>query len=928
MAKNQKGRKSLTVLIIILGVILVTLSSIVVFVIDYKWFSEVGYTGVFLKELITKGKLGIPVFLILTLILYIYFKTLKNIYNKNMSQIESDGISRKFNKWIFLASGVLSGILSLIITNALWYNILEFVNTTSFDIKDPVFNNDMSFYIFKLPLFEQIYSVGMSILFIIALVTLAFFVIMFAMKGRTNLVQDLKEGRIDVKDTSKRFISLASKQAGIIMGVFFLSLAFNFVLKTFTLLYSPRGVAYGASYTDLNITLWVYRISAVLAVVSAVLIVIAGYRRKVKLALIGPGVLIAVSLLGNVASLGVEAFIVSPNQLTKEQPYILDNIKYTQKAYGLDQIEEKEFPAEQNLTAESLEDNKTTIDNIPINDRAPTLSMYNSLQGFRRYYEFKNIDVDRYMIDGEYTQVFLSARELNQDKIDERSRTWVNKHLKYTHGFGLAVSPTNKVSSSGQPELIVKDIPPKTETELEIKEPRIYYGEMTNDFIITNADTKEFDYPEGDNNKEVTYKGSGGIKLGFFNKLLFAINQGSPRILFSNDINSGSKIHINRNIAERVNKIAPFLEFDSDPYLVINEGELFWVIDAFTTSDRYAYSEPINSKTSQNYIRNSVKVVVDAYNGDVNFYQVDENDPIIETYGKIYPGLLKSMEEMPEGIKNNIRYSQAMFDIQSDIYRTYHMNNPTVFYNKEDVWQVANEKQNKDEEDSKIDSGYIITKLPDREKEEFVLMIPYTPREKDNMVSWLAALNDGDDYGKLISYKLPKQKLVYGPMQIEKRIDQDPEISKELTLLDQQGSDVIRGGLLTIPIDDSLLFVEPIYLQSTGEERNLPEVIRVIVAYGDEIVMGKSLQDSLNQIFDIEPVEEVPEGEEVSDDKSSEGETPDGTLPPVIEEQKDLIKKANILFNDAEEAQKSGNWAEYGEKLDQLKDILKKLEIE
>ncbi len=929
MANNQKGRKSLTALIVTLGVILITLSSVVAFVIDYKWFSEIGYTGVFLKELITKAKVGIPVFLILTLILFIYFKTLKGIYNKNMSQIQSDGISKKFNKWILLGSGVLSGILSLIITNALWYNILEFVNNTSFNVTDPIFNKDMSFYIFKLPLLEQIYSVGISILFIVAFVTLAFFVIMFAVKGRDNVVEDFREGKIDIKNVSKRFISLASKQAGIIVGALFLLIAFSFVLKTFTLLYSQRGVAYGASYTDLNITLWVYRISAVIAAVSAVLIIIAGFRKKVKLALIGPGVLIVVSLLGNIIALGVDGFIVSPNELTKEEPYILDNIKYTQMAYGLDEIETKEFPAADNLTAESLEENKATIENIPINDRAPTLSMYNSLQGFRRYYEFGNIDVDRYMIDGKYTQVFLSARELNQDKLDERSRTWINKHLKYTHGFGLAVSPTNKVNDSGQPELIVKDIPPKTETELKIEEPRIYYGEMTDDFIITNADTKEFDYPEGDDNKEVIYEGTGGIPLSFVNRMLFAIDQGSPRILLSNAINNESRIHIDRNITERVEKIAPFLEYDKDPYLVIDEGELFWVLDAFTTSDRYAYSEPINANTDQNYMRNSVKVVVDAYNGDVDFYQVDEDDPIASTYGKIYPGLLKPMDEMPEGIKNNIRYSQAMFDIQTDVYRTYHMNNPAVFYNKEDVWQVATEKQRKDdEEDSQIESAYIITKLPDREEEEFVLMIPYTPREKDNMVSILAGLNDGDDYGKLVTYKLPKQKLTYGPMQIEKRIDQDTEISKELTLLDQQGSDVIRGGLLTIPIDDSLLFVEPIYLQSTGEERNLPEVKRVIVAHGDTIVMGESLQDSLNQVFDIEPVEEVPEGEEAPEEKPEDAETQDGDVPPVIEEKKDLIDQANTLFNDAEEAQKSGNWAEYGERLDELKEILKKLEIE
>ena len=922
MANNEKrGRRSLTVIIIAIVIIFATLSSIVAFIIDYKWFSELGYTQIFFKELLTKTKVGIPIFITLTILLFVYFKTLKKIYNKKMLEFESKDLSRKFNRWIFVGSAALSALLSLIITNRLWYKILEFVNYTSFGIKDPIFDKDMSFYIFKLPLLEEIYSVGITILFIIALVTAVFFALIMASKGKESIIQDIRDRRIDIKDIYTQFMTLASKQVGIILGVFFLLLAFSFVLKTYTLLYSPRGVAYGASYTDLHVTLWVYRVSIGLSVLSAVLVVLAGFKKKVRLALLGPGLLIAVSILGNIVALGVEGFIVSPNQLTKEEPYIKDNIKYTQMAYGLDKIEEKEFPAEQNINAESLKNNKATIDNIPINDRAPTLSMYNSLQGFRRYYEFKNLDVDRYDIDGKYTQVFLSARELNQEKIDERSRTWVNKHLKYTHGFGLAVSPTNKVGPSGQPELIVKDIPPKTTKGLEIKEPRIYYGELTNDYIITNTKAKEFDYPEGDNNKEVLYSEDVGIPLNFFNKILFAIKQGSPRILLSNDITSESKIHINRNIAQRVKKIAPFIDYDSDPYLVIDEGKLYWVIDAFTSSDRYAYSEPINPKTKQNYIRNSIKVVVDAYNGKTDFYQVDKEDPIATTYGKIYPGLLKDMKEIPQGIKNNIRYSQTMFDIQSDVYRTYHMKNPTVFYNKEDVWQVANEKKNK-AKDGKIESEYIITRLPDREKEKFVLLVPYTPREKDNMVSLLAVMNDGDDYGKLISYKLPKQKLVYGPMQIEKRIDQDTEISKELTLLDQQGSDVIRGGLFTIPIDNSLLFVEPIYLQSTGDERNLPEVKRVIVSYGDRVVMGESLQDSLNQIFGLQPEQEPQE-------KPDASQVPQTNKPPVAvgTEQQELIKKANTLFDQAEKAQQSGNWKEYGERLNELKEVLKKLEV-
>ena len=492
MARNEKtGKRSLTAIIIAVIVILATLSSVVAFIIDYKWFSELGYTQIFFKELLTKTKVGIPIFLILTGLIYVYFKTLKNIYNKKMLEFQSESLSKKANKWILLGSAALSGLLSLIITNDLWYKILEFANYTSFGVKDPVFSKDMSFYIFKLPLLEQIYSVGVTILFIIALVTVVFFAIIIASKGRERVIQDIRDRRIDYRDLYEQFMSLASKQAGVILGVFFLLLAFSFVLKTYTLLYSPRGVAYGASYTDLNITLWIYRISVGLSVLSAVLVVIAGFKKKVKLALLGPALLIVVGVLGNIVALGVENFIVAPNQLTKEEPYIIDNIKYTQKAYGLDKIEKREFPAEQKITAESLTNNKATIDNIPINDRIPTLSMYNSLQGFRRYYEFGNLDVDRYDLDGEYTQVFLSARELNQEKIDERSRTWVNKHLKYTHGFGLAVSPTNKVSVSGQPELIVKDIPPKATKGLEIKEPRIYYGELTNDYIITNTKTKE-----------------------------------------------------------------------------------------------------------------------------------------------------------------------------------------------------------------------------------------------------------------------------------------------------------------------------------------------------------------------------------------------------------------------------------------------------
>ena len=919
--KKITNRKSPWLLIAVIIFLFMILLRSTGFIVDYLWFTEVDYLQVFLKEIITKVEIGIPLFAVLTLILYIYFALIKALYNKKMSIFNSKIQNKVENRWVFLGSALLSLFLSLIITSNLWYKILEYRNSTDFNVNDPIFNKDMSFYVFKLPFFQQLYSIGLLILIILAIATFALFIILFALKGRQGVyTEEDNIKNINIKTISKDFISMASKQLSIVVGIFFMLLAGGFYLKTFTLLYSPTGIVYGAGYTDLNVTLWLYRISMVVSLIAGILIILAGYRRKIKLALVGPLALIVITLLGNIGAVAVENLIVSPNELVKEEPFIVNNIEYTQKAYGLDKIEKKDFPVEQNITAESIEKNDITINNIPINDYRPTTSMYNSLQGFRRYYEFRGMDVDRYYIDGQYTQVFLAARELNQDKIEESSKSWINLHLKYTHGFGAAVSPVNRVNEVGQPELILKDIPPTGSEDLKIDEPRIYFGELTNDYVITNTNTKEFDYPSGDDNEEYIYTGDGGIPMGFLNRMLFALNQGSLRIILSNDVNANSKILINRNIIDRVQKIAPFFEYDKDPYLVINEGKLYWIIDAFTTSDSYGYSQPFGTN-SFNYIRNSVKVVIDAFNGKTTFYQIDREDPISTTYGKIYPDLLKDIEEMPEGIKDHIRYSQTLFDIQSDMYRTYHMENPTVFYNKEDLWQISKQIYGSGEEET-IESTHIIMKDPDGEDEEFMLMVPYTPRDKDNMVSWMAALNDKDNYGKLVVYRFPKQKLVYGPMQVEKRIDQDTLIAKELTLLDQQGSNVIRGNLLTIPIDESLLFVEPIYLESSGGERNLPEVKRVIVAYENRIVMEESLEEALNIVFG-KSQEEKP-GEKPGEEPQSPGE--EG--PPLAEDEtiEDLVQKANELFNKAEEAQRQGNWAEYGKYLSQLQDILKNLQ--
>ncbi|HBB27865.1 MAG TPA: UPF0182 family protein, partial [Clostridiales bacterium] len=553
------------------------------------------------------------------------------------------------------------------------------------------------------------------------------------------------------------------------------------------------------------------------------------------------------------------------------------------------------------------------IENIRINDKAPLNKVYNKLQGIRPYYTFNDVDIDRYVIDGQYKQVYLSARELDQSLLNEQAKTWINQYLKYTHGYGVALSQVNKVTSQGQPELLLKDIPPTTNTDLNITRPEIYFGEKTNDYIIVNTDEKEFDYPSGSDNVEAIYEGDAGIPLNFMNKLLFSIREGSYKMLISNNINSDSRIIINRNILDRVKKIAPFISYDNDPYIVINQedGKLYWIIEGFTMSSRYPYSQPI-AESNINYIRNSVKVVVDAYNGDTDFYIVDETDPIIMTYNDIFKDLFKSIDEMPDGIKSHIRYSQEMFNIQAEMYRTYHMENSTVFFGREDTWDISKEKYL--DKEQKVEPNYYMFKLPEEDDIEFLLTIPYTPQGKDNMSAMLVARNDGDKYGELLLYKFPKNKTIKGTALIESKIDQDTEISSQLTLWSQKGSNVLRGNTLIIPIEDSLLYVEPIYLQSDTQS-NFPEMKMVIVVYGDKIVMEPTLEKALDEVL----------GEIYTPkDQNNQGIDNSGVDNKSVEE---LIKQANDIFVDANNALKNGSWAEYGEKLNNLEKILNQLNL-
>jgi uncharacterized membrane protein (UPF0182 family) len=902
MIHINKSNKVLTIIILILGIIGGAFALSSRFYIDYLWFAEMGYTQVFLKEIVTKTQIFIPMFITLTIIVYFYFEFLKKValQGKVITIIK-----KKVDIIPLGASTVLSFVITFLATNALWYKLLEFINAEPFNVKDPIFGKDISFYVFKLPFLDSLHAVLSSILFLVFISTIIFTAGYYLSKSAVQ-TEVGEEKRPDLKKFFIQLGKIMTKQIGVFIGLFFLLAAFGYYLQSLELLYSPSGISFGAGYTDSVIRLRLYQVLMYMSIGASVISIVAGFRRKLKLFFIAPTLIIVVSFLGGVVGLVVENYIVVPNQFGKEEQYLKRHIEYTRKAYGIENVRVQEFSAQQDITIEDIEENDLTIKNIPINDYRPTLDMYNSIQGFRIYYEFNDVDIDRYIIDGEYTQVFISAREMNNDKLEENAKTWINQHLKYTHGFGIAVSPVNKVNEVGQPDLTVKDIPPRsTSPEIQVDEPRIYFGESTNTYAITNAKTAEFDYPEGSDNQENFYEGTAGISLNLLNRLAFAIQESDLKILLSSEITSESKILIKRNITERISEIAPFLSYDEDPYIVASEGKLYWIMDAFTVSNRYPYAQPFDQGNTFNYIRNSIKVVVDAYNGDVVFYQVEEDDPIANVYKKIYPDIFKPIDEMPQDLRSHVRYSQDMFDVQADIYRTYHMQNTRVFYNKEDQWELPRQIYGSEKEVENIESTYLIMKLPEREA-EFTLMVPYTARQKDNMVAWMAAMNDGDSYGDIMVYTFPKQSLVYGPMQIEQRIDQDTIISPQLTLLGQQGSQVIRGNMMAIPVEEAILYVEPVYIKARDSERSLPEVKKIVVSYKNRIIMADSLQEGLTQIF----------GEYEDDDENEN---------PVEQDLSSLIIQANSLFEGAQRAQREGNWAEYGELISQLEEVLNQL---
>ncbi|QIB70644.1 UPF0182 family protein [Aminipila butyrica] len=933
------------------------------FITDFLWFRELDYVSVFFTKLFTQLKIGIPAFVVITALAYLYLKMLKRGYFKKVQS--SDVVSEKtLNLTALGLSAAFGALLSVTVASSLWFQILQYLNSTDFGVKDPLFNNDVSFYVFKLQFVSGLNSMGLGLIIAFALLTFVYYLVLMSLRrpqffepiepepeapyeendnvrhgdfGRNNnsfggpwgdllgrfmgMSGMSGPGRPAARKKSKQvdssnlmqLLSIASKQIVILGVLFFLMLSVNFLLRQYTLLFTNTvGVVYGAGYTAVTVTLWVYRILMVLSVVAAFVFASGMLRKKYRVLLTVPVIMIAVGVVGIGASVLIQNLVVSPDEINKESAYLRNNIKFTQMAYDLQDVTIKPFAASNTLSKEDILNNTETISNIRINDYDPAKKFYTQTQNIRSYYAFNDVDVDRYFVNGEYTQTFLAVREIDESQIREE---WLNKHLKYTHGYGITLSRVDKVTASGQPDMLVSGIPPVSQIEeIDVTRPEIYFGELTNNYILTNTNEEEFDYPNGDENKYTTYEGDAGIKLNPLNRVMFAIREQSLKILVSTNITGESKIIINRNIEQRVKKIMPHLQYDEDPYIVSADGKLYWMIDAYTVSANYPYSEPF-SANGLNYLRNSVKVVIDAYNGETYFYLVDDKDPIATTYKKIYPELFKDFSEMPESIQSHIRYPNKLLNIQANIYKRYHMNDVKVFYQGEDLWDIANEIYGTQE--ITISPNYYIMKLPGETSAEFVNTIPYTPKNKKNMTGLLVARNDGENYGKLVLYQLPKNKNIYGPMQIEAQIDQHTEISKEFSLWNSSGSTYSRGNLFIIPIEQSLLYVEPVYLEATNS--SIPEVKRVIVAYGDKISYKETLSEALDALFG-----ENSTGQGTQNGGSGAGAGTSTTSPDQMSAA-DLIVKASEEFELAQSAQRNGDWAGYGEHITALEKYLKLL---
>ncbi|MFB6182245.1 MAG: UPF0182 family protein, partial [Candidatus Magasanikbacteria bacterium] len=778
---------------VVILLVILFFSPAVILYTDYLWFTSLGYTSLFRTVLLSKLGLFAVGTVVSFIFIYLNYIWIKKVTNRS----ETPNL-------IYLVIAGLSVFLGLQVWNS-WELVLRFIYQVPFGISEPLTSTSVSFFVYSIPFFNFLLGFATSLLILTALFCLG----IYALRFGTGKKSQFKQTLIDMMRADRRrsnfaadsFVKGLKKKAyrhlSFLGALFLFTIAGKIFLSRYDLFLTSGSAVFGVGFADANVLLPVLLALSAVAAIAGVsaLFMSLGYQKKF---LVWSGsVFVGVAVIGLLANSAVQSYVVEPDEYNKEKQYLNHQIEMTRKGFALEKINEKQFDVSKKLTKEEIEQNKETIDNLRLWDYRPLRRTYSQLQIFRTYYQFNDVDTDRYDLNGSTKQVMLSARELDLDSLPEKSQTWVNRHLVYTHGFGLAMSPVSKVTEEGFPEFYVKDIPPKISKEgIKVPQPRIYYGESTQDYAIVNTETDELDYPAGNSNEYNNYKAEGGVQIdSLLKRILFAYRFASPQILFSGSITPQSRIQFTRTIQERVRKVAPFLKFDDDPYLVAADDGLYWMYDAYTTSSRFPYSEHVYHNGDKiNYMRNSVKIAINAYTGNMNFYVANKDDPLVQTYSNIFPNLFQPMSKMDQSLKNHIRYPEDYFKIQTRSYFDYHMTDPRVFYNKEDKWQAPNEKLRG--RTAEVEPYYVMMKMPGEKEAEYMLVQPFKPKARENMIGWVGARSDTPNYGEMRAYKFSKQKLIYGPSQIESRIDQDTEISQKMTLWSQQGSSVFRGNLL------------------------------------------------------------------------------------------------------------------------------------
>jgi len=836
----------------VLFVIALSSRTAVSYYVDSLWFGSLGYAGVFWKTLGLQWEVFAVAFAATFFILYGWFLALKRACRAELQNASTIDIgSRRFEvpvDSILRLGGIAGSVIIALATGAgftaEWsrFALYWFAPGNSGGPVDPIFGRSLGFYLFTLPAWQFIAG-WLLMLAIVACIIAVFFVLI---TGSTRLFA----GEIDIAAPLPwRALSFAIAFLLIIVAV-------RVYLGRFDLLLGGHTIFGGVTYTDAHVTITGMLILCMTLILGSCIAAFNLFTRpRVRWLVAAPVPAILCFFAVQICAWYVSSFIVKPNELVREQPYIAYNIAFTRQAFGLDRVAQREFPAETTVAATDPENNQSTLKNIRLWDWHALQDTLRQIQEIRTYYDFPDIDIDRYQIGEEQRQVMLAARELSLNKLPESSRNWINEKLIYTHGYGITMNPVNGFTPEGLPNLVLSNMPiQSTLPTISVKRPEIYFGQLTDSDVYVKTRQKEFDYPQGQTNSMTSYDGDGGIELGgFLRRLLIAFDRGDlMKLPFSDDINGQSRLLMRRNVRDRVRSLAPFLTFESDPYIVVgDDGRLSWMLDAFTTSDSYPYSSHFAMGNDQiNYLRNSVKVVVDAYSGATTFYVFDTQDPIIAAYRQIFPALFKDAASMPSDLRNHVRYPEMLLRMQASVYGLYHMTDPGVFYNREDLWTVATEvgmNENGEQATQVMDPNFVLMKLPGESNTEFVGILPFTPANRNNLIGWLAGRSDGPNYGTSIVYNFPKTKLVNGPLQIEARIDQNAQLSGQLTLWNQQGSHVRRGALIVIPCGRALMYAEPIYLQA--ERSPMPELRIVVLALQDRLAYGSTFEAALRSLF-------------------------------------------------------------------------------